>query len=359
MQDGKLVTKVDFIIGVDTHKTSHTISVIDTNGGEHGAMSDQTTALGYRRMLRFADEHAPKRRLWAVEGTGSFGGGLTTYLLEHGEAVAEIDRPARPARHNGAKSDLLDATRAAREALARPHLAQPRRRGDREALRVLMRTRHGAIDAKRTALCHLKSLLVSAPTPLRDNLRQYTSAELLTRCARLRTHQTSSHEQRATLKALRLTARRALAMQAEANDLESDIKQLVNDMAPALLNEPGIGALTAAEILLSWSHPGRLRSEAAFAMMAGVAPIQASSGQVTRHRLNRRGDRHLNCALHTIILNRQTHHPETRNYITRRRAQGKSDREIRRCLKRYLARHLYKILETQPPKQTLEPIDKT
>ena len=156
-----------------------------------------------------------------------------------------------------------------------------------------------------------------------------------------------SSEHRATLIALRSTARRALALEAEANDLETGIEEIVARLAPALLREPGVGVLTAAELILAWSHAGRVRSEAAFAMMAGAAPIPASwSG--TRHRLNRRGDRHLNCALHTIALSRLTYHQETREYARRRAAEGKSDREIRRCLKRYLARKLFNILESQP-----------
>lgn len=348
MAQGRLAERVNFVIGVDTHKASHTLSVVDSNGGECGHLTDQTSAFGYRRMLKYAKQHAPGDRIWAIESTGSFGRGLTTYLLEQGEDVAELDRPRRPARRNGAKSDQLDATRAAREALARPHLAQPRRRGDREALRVLLRTRQGAVDAKRIAVCHLKALLVTAPAGLRNSLDRFDTDELLARCARLRTRLHVDEEQRATLKALRATARRALALIHEADDLESDIELLVKNMAPQLLKEVGVGPLTAAEILLAWSHPGRIRSEEAFAMMAGVAPIPASSGQVVRHRLNRRGDRRLNCALHTIVLSRMTHHQETREYAERRRAEGKSDREIRRCLKRYLARRIFKLLENSP-----------
>lgn len=257
----------------------------------------------------------------------------------------EIDRPARPARRNGAKSDALDATRAAREALARPHLAQPRCRGDREALRVLLRTRQGAVNARSRALCHLQALVVTAPEGLRHQLRKLTTDELVTRCARLRTSPLQSTEHRATITALRATARRALTLEAEADDLESQIEMLVQARAPELLKEPGVGPLTAAEILCAWSHRGRLRSEAAFAALAGVAPIPASSGQVTRYRLNRSGDRQLNCALHTIVLSRLAHHEETRRYAARRTEEGKSDREIRRCLKRHLARRLFKLLE--------------
>jgi len=348
MTKSRLADRVDFVIGVDTHKTTHTASILNAQGGELVHRTEQTSVFGYRRLLKFVAESAPGPRVWAIESTGSYGSGLTTYLLEQGEEVAELDRPRRPARRNGAKSDLLDATRAAREALSRQHLTQPRRRGDREALRVLLRTRQGAIDGKRVAVCHLKALIVTAPALLRNSLERFTTDELLSRCSRLRTRLHANEEHRATLKALRSTARRGLALIAEADDLESDIELLVKKMAPALLKETGIGPHSAAEILLAWSHAGRIRSEAAFAMMAGVAPIPASSGEIVRYRLNRRGDRHLNCALHTIVLSRLTHHKETREYAERRRKEGKTEREIKRCLKRYLARRIFKILENQP-----------
>lgn len=140
-----LADQVDAVIGVDTHKHSHTAAVVTPTGGLVADVTIPTDAFGAKRVIAFAREHAPGRRVWAIEGTGSYGSGLTTYLLEQGEWVVEIDRPARPARRNGAKSDELDAVRAAREALSREHLAQPRRRGDREAIRVLVCTREGAV----------------------------------------------------------------------------------------------------------------------------------------------------------------------------------------------------------------------
>src|SRR5262249_28917827 len=300
---------------------------------------------GYGCLLAFAREQAPGRRIWAIEGAGSFGAGLTTHLLEQGEWVVEIDRPARPARRNGAKTDVLDAVRAAREALAREHLAQPRRRGDREALRVLLTTREGAMRARTKAINHLKALVVQAPEALRRSLHALPTGELLQRCSQLRTSPAHSVEQRFTRLALRSTARRALALQAEAAALEAPLEALVQEMAPALLAEPGVAPVCAAQLLCSWSHVGRLRSEAAFAALAGVAPVPASSGQVTRHRLNRSGDRQLNRALYTVVLSRVASHAETRAYVSRRTAEGKSPREIRRCLKRHLARRLFKLLE--------------
>lgn len=342
---GMLAEQVDHVIGVDTHRDSHTAAVLDTMGGVEAETTVAADAFGYRRVLAFGKCHAAGRRAWAIEGTGSFGVGLSTYLLEQGEWVVEIDRPARPARRNGAKSDELDAARAAREALSREHLAQPRRRGDREAIRVLLTTRHGAVVARTRAICHLKALLVTAPEQIRHHFRNKTTDQQLTRCARLRTSPSQGSEHRCTIIALRSTARRALALEAEANDLETEIEQLVAQAAPELLREPGVGAISAAQILCSFSHPGRLRSEAAFAALAGAAPIPASSGQTVRHRLNRGGDRQLNRALHTVVLSRLAHHPETRAYAARRKAEGKTPREIKRCLKRHLARRVFKLLE--------------
>lgn len=344
----KLDQQVDHVIGVDTHKLSHSAAVVDVRGNELATRTLPADAFGYRRLLALANQHAVGRRVWAIEGSGSFGSGLATYLLEQGEWVVEIDRPARPARRNGAKTDMLDATRAAREALTRPHLAQPRRRGEREALRVLMRTRQGAVQARSRAICHLKALVVTAPEQLRHQLRNLDTDDLINRCARLRTTVSQSTEHRATVTALRATARRVLALEAEANDLESHMELIVRKLAPALLAECGVATLTAAEILCAWSHRGRLRSEAAFANLAGVAPIPASSGQTIRYRLNRCGDRKLNCALHTIVLSRLAHHDETKKYAARKQEEGKTPREIRRCLKRSVARRLFKLLERMP-----------
>lgn len=174
---------------------------------------------------------------------------------------------------------------------------------------------------------------------------------MLTRCSRLRRSEVHSVERRATISALRACARRALALSKEARELESELSELVEEAAPALLDEPGVGVISAAEPLNAFSHPGRIRSEAAFAMIAGTAPVAASSGQTVRFRLNRGGDRKLNRALHTIALSRLSHHPETRAYAERRLAEGKSAREIRRCLKRYLARRMFRLLEA-----TVEPL---
>lgn len=352
----RLADQVDFVIGVDTHKNSHTLGLTDSAGAEVDDVTMPTDAFGYRRMLAWARRLTgePERRVWAIEGTGSFGAGLCTYLLEQGEWVVEIDRPARPSRRNGAKTDTLDAYRAAREALSRRHVAQPRRRGVREAIRVLLATREGAVRARSRALCHLQSLIVNAPTPLRDQLRNDTVDVMVERCSRLRIMADHSIEHRATVRVLRTTARRIHVLTAEADDLEAELELLVADTAPELLAESGVGTISAAQVLNAWSHAGRLRSEAAFAMLSGSAPIPASSGQTVRHRLNRSGDRQLNRALHTIVLSRMRFHAETRAYVARRTAEGRTPREIKRCLKRYTARRLFRILEAAAAAPPLE-----
>ncbi|MGI9092243.1 MAG: transposase [Mycobacteriales bacterium] len=184
-------------------------------------------------------------------------------------------------------------------------------------------------------------MIVNAPEALREQLRRGTTDQQLDKCARLRTLPAHSVEHRATVRAIRAVARRALFLEAEAAEHESELEQLVVTACPELLAKSGVGAITAAQFLVSWSHAGRVRNEAAFAALGGVAPIPASSGQTTRHRLNRSGDRQLNRALHTVALSRLQHHPETKTYAARRTAEGKTRRDIKRCLKRAIAREIY------------------
>jgi transposase len=339
-----LAERVDGVIGVDTHRDTLTAAAVSAVGGLLGQVAVAADAAGYQRLLDFARINVPGRRCFAVEGAGSYGAGLTRLLVERGEWVVEVDRPRRPARRGG-KTDALDAVRAAREALAQQHLAAPRRHGDREALRVLLATRQGAVTARTCAINQLKALIVGAPEELRAELRGRSTSTQVTYCAMLRHRPSRSLEHRMTVRALRSTAQRVQVLAAEASDLEGEIGRLVRAVAPWLLELPGMGPISAGQVLVSWSHAGRLRSEAAFAALAGASPIPASSGQVTRHRLNRGGDRQLNRALHTVAVVRLRDDPATRAYAARRRADGKSQREIRRCVKRAIARRLFKLLQ--------------
>jgi transposase len=339
-----LAEQTDYVIGVDTHRDRHSAAILASNGGLVDEASASTDRAGYATLLRWAHRHAAGRRVWAIEGSGSYGAGLVRFLAERGEEVVEVGRRVRRNAPTRAKSDPLDAIEAAREALTQRRHAAPRAAGEREALRVLVNTREGAVLARTAAINQLRALVVAAPEPLRANLRGLTFAELVAGCAHLRPG-ARDKATRASALALRSTARRIATLSDEARQLTREITRLVELTAPALLDEPGVGPISAARVLIAWSHRGRFRSEAAFAMLAGASPIPASSGQTVRHRLNRGGDRQLNRALHTIALSRRATHRPTRDYIDRRTHDGKTAREINRCLKRYLARRLYRLLE--------------
>ena len=260
----------------------------------------------------------------------------------------EVGRLRRQ-RRSGGKTDALDAIRAARVVLAQERPARPRAGGQREALRALMAARDGAVNARRAGLCQLRDLIITAPEPLRSELRPLTRGQLLKRLTAVRPSRHTDVELRGTLHALRSLARRIEQLTTEERDLEREIEMLTSELAPQLLDEPGVGPLAAAQLLLSWSHPGRVRSGAAFARLAGFAPLEASSGKYQRHRLDRVGNRQLNCALHRIAITQARVHPPARAYLERKQAEGKSRREALRCLKRYLARGLYRLLEHGPP----------
>jgi len=299
--------------------------------------------------VRFVERHANGARVWAVEGAGHYGAGFARVLSGRGEAVLEVGRGPRGERRLRGKDDPLDAVRAARAALASETPTLPRSGQRREALRLLLVARRGAVDVRSQALVQLRSVIVTAPDGLREELRGLPVQRLIQRCSRLRRSSAAAPDELATKLVLRSLARRIEAAATEAVELEHELLAHVRALAPQLLDEPGVGPIVAAQLLIAWSHPGRLHSEAAFARLAGVAPLPASSGQTTRHRLSRGGDRQLNRALHTVILHRRQHDPTTRAYIERRVAEGKSRREATRCLKRYLARHLYRILQNQEP----------
>jgi transposase len=294
-----------------------------------------------------ADQHHGQR-VWAIEGTGGYGAGLTRSLAAHAEQVVELDRPKRAARRHGAKSDPLDAVRAAREVLGREQLAQPRATGPRAALSVRLAARRSAGQAAGDAQRQLHALVIAAPDVLRERLRIRSTRQLVAACARLRIQVSWDVETATTAATLRSLARRIRELTSEAADHRQAILGLVRAWRPDLLARPGVGPIVAATVLCAWSHPGRCRSDAAFAMLGGAAPIPASSGQTIRVRLNRSGDRQLNQALYTVVLTRLRTDPATRAYADRRRAQGKTNREIKRCLVRYVARQLYRLLETQP-----------
>jgi len=341
-----LTEPADYVLGVDTHADAHAFALVDARSGallrEYALPACRS---GYRQALKLARRQGPGRRVWAIEGTGSYGAGLTRFLEAQGERVFEIERPQRRGRQGRLKSDALDALRAARVALAGERLSQPRAAGEREALRILLVTREQAVSVRRAGLNELRSLLVTAPDELRERLRALPRGRLVSACLKLRWRTQSDPALAASRLALKACAERVSQATRQAAELEGEIERHVRSLCPQLLALRGVGPISAGIVLTAWSHKGRLRCEAAFARLAGAAPIPASSGKVCRHRLDRGGDRRLNRALHTIVLCRRRNDADTIAYIARRVSEGKSEREAVRCLKRYLARSLFRLLE--------------
>jgi transposase len=341
-----LAEHYDFVIGGDPDRDTIDLAVLDTGAGRVLAhLVDAADGAGYRRMLAWAEEHAAGRRVWALEGTGSFAAGLVVFLAESGETVVEVGAIKRA---RGAKNDRIDAIRAAREALSRDEQGAPRAGGLREALRMVFACREGVLVSRTKAINELKSLIVVAPEQLRAQLRGRSLTVQLTRIEQLHVGSTAPVEYRLSVFSLQSIAARVRFLSMQLAELDPQLLTLIKQhpAGPALLAEPGVGPVVAAQLLISWSHQGRVRNEAAFASLAGVAPIETSSGQRSRHRLNRGGDRALNRALHTVAITRMRCHPETRAYETRRSAQGKTHRDIRRSVKRALARRLYRRIES-------------
>jgi len=348
-----LAEQVDYVVGVDTHRDQHALAVVDAHTGAVIAQrATAANARGYKEAVGFADRYAPGGRLWAIEGTGHYGAGLTRCLQRRGEHVHEVDRTSRSERRLHGKDDQLDAVRAARSPLAHEHRTKPRAGEHQEALRLLLLARRTAVETRKVALVQLRSVVVTSPDGLREELRRLPLGELLSRCSRFRRSSSRTPAQLATVLVLRTLARRIQAATVEAEALEYAILTEVRALVPELLDEPGVGPIVAAHLIVAWSHRDRVRSEACFARLAGVAPLPASSGQTSRHRLSRGGDRQLNRALHTIVLHRRQHDAATRAYIARRIAEGKSARDATRSLKRYLARHLYRVMQNAEPAMT-------
>jgi len=341
-----LAEHYDFVIGGDPDRDTIDLAVLDTGTGRvHAHLADSADGAGYRRMLTWASDHAPGRRIWALEGTGSFAAGLVVFLVDAGETVVEVGALKRT---RGAKNDRIDAIRAARQALSREEQGAPRSGGLREALRMVFACREGVLVSRTKAINELKSLIVVAPEHQRAQLRGRSLASQLNRIEDLQVITTAPVEERLSVFTLQSIASRIRFLSQQLAELDPQLLDLIKQhpAGPSLLAEAGVGPVVAAQLLISWSHRGRVRNEAAFASLAGVAPLETSSGQHSRHRLNRGGDRALNRALHTVAITRMRCHPETRAYEIRRSANGKTHRDVRRSLKRALARRLYRRIET-------------
>jgi transposase len=336
-------------LGVDTHADSHVAVALDQAGRPLGTRTISTTPGGYAALLGWARRFGTVDRI-GVEGTGSYGAGLARWLRAHGQLVIEVDRPDRAARRRQGKADDLDAHAAARAVQAGTATGQPKAGdGTVEMIRSLRLARRSAVKARTQAANQLTALLVTAPDGLRAQLRRLPLAELVATAARLRPDQVPATPTDAAKFALRSVAGRWLQLTEEITALDVELERLVATAAPALVAVKGVGTQTAAALLVAaGDNPERLRSEAAFAHLCGVAPIPASSGKTTRHRLNRGGNREANWALYLIAVGRMAWHRPTRVYVQRRTEQGKTTAEIIRCLKRYIARALYGILVSRP-----------
>jgi transposase len=330
--------------GVDTHSQVHVAAALDPVGGLLGVAEFPVTAAGYASLLGWLEEFGDVA-LVGVEGTGSYGAGLARHLAASGVRVVEVDRADRQDRHRNGKSDPLDAVSAARAAQSGRASGAPKGGdGAVEAIRALMVAKRSARSERAQAVNQARALLVTGPDDLRARLAGHSAAALADAIAALRPRP-GDVPGYATRIALRELGRRVRFLDAQLERLDELITPLVTDRAPGLLALHGVGPDTAAMLLIAaGDHPRRLRSEAAWAHLCGAAPIPASSGKVRRNRLNPGGNREANHALWRIVITRMSSHPATRAYVTRRTEEGLSKKEIIRCLKRYVAREVYRCL---------------
>ena len=343
---------VTVIGGVDTHKHTHYAAAIDDQGRLLGHREFPANDAGYASLLAWMLEHGHLEAI-GVESTGSFGATLTRALTRAGQRVVEVNRPNRIARRMDGKSDRLDAGQIARAVLGRVSTPVPKTKsGVVEVIRTLRVTRTSAVKARTAAFNTLWGVMIGAPSPLRDELVVLTKRTLVNRCLGLRPETAdlltlTSDPDRLLLAgvkaSLRDLARRWKALDQEVKTLNRHIDALVRSAAPQLLELHGVGVEIAGQFLVTSGDNGdRIRNEAAFAKLCGVAPQPASSGRTSgRHRLSRGGDRAANSALYIVTIVRMRHHQPTRDYVERRTAEGLSKREIIRCLKRYIAREIY------------------
>ncbi|MBS1907491.1 MAG: IS110 family transposase [Actinobacteria bacterium] len=337
-----------YVIGVDCHARTHTYAIIDARTGRQLACDQfPTSPTGLSRAVTWAGRRTggDAETLWVIEGVGTYGAGLARAVTDAGYQVVEAPRMNARARHGIGKSDPLDAHAIATATLALEshQLREPRQdQGTRAALRTLVAARD-QLTVERTMNVNALTAILRVNN-LGIDARKSLTATQVTTVRRWRERDEPLEVVVAREEAVRLARRvRALDEQLAANQARMTMLIQASPAAP-LMEITGIGPISAAVFLTAWSHPGRVRSEAAFASLAGVNPIPASSGNTTRHRLNRGGDRRLNRALHTAVLVRMTHDPETRAYVERRLQEGHSRREIRRILKRYLARNIDRTL---------------
>lgn len=331
-------------IGIDTHKYLHVAVALDELGGRVAELTVSADSGGYALLEQWATGLG-RIIAFGIEGTGSYGAGVASHVHRRGHRVIEVNRPDRRERRLNGKSDLLDAENAARAVLSGRATATPKTAdGQIEMLRQIKIAKDTAVKARTQAMVTLKTLIVTAPSDLREELQGLPKMTLIERCAGLRPGPVTT-PLAATKHSLRGLARRWQLLQVEIREHEHHLTALTSAVAPAMVAAFGIGPDTAAEMLIvAGDNPDRVHSEAAWAKLCGVCPIPASSGLRTRHRLNRGGHRQANAALYRTVIVRLRFHQPTIDYVTRRTAEGKTKAEIIRCLKRYVAREIWAYL---------------
>jgi len=331
--------------GVDTHADFHVAAAVDSNGGLLGIESFPADSAGYEGLLGWLSAFGAIGKV-GVEGTGSWGVGLARFLADTDIEVVEVDRPNRQTRRKVGKSDATDAVAAARAALSGAASVTPKaRNGPVEQMRVLLVARRSARHQRIQTLNQLRHLVFTAPEPTRVRFKDRYKTGLVAEAANMRPRKGSDPVIYTTNLVIRNLARRVKAFNTEMKQIDRMLISLLEQTAPSLLALHGLGPDTAASLLVTaGDNPNRLHSESAWAHLCGVTPIPASSGKVTRWRLNRGGDRNANAALYRIVLTRMSSHQQTRTYVTRRRTEGLSTAEIMRRLKRYVARQVFKHL---------------
>jgi transposase len=340
----------EVVLGVDTHKDMHVAAVVTAVGLVLANDGFPATAAGYRQLLAWARRHGDVRRA-GVEGTGSYGAALARFLRAESVEVIEVNRPDRAMRRRHGKNDTVDAEAAALAVVSRRATAVPKGGdGPVEDMRLYKLAKDSAVKGRTQAINQLKAVLVNADPALREALAGLGTLALVTRCIQL--EEVDWPNSAAVVFTLRTLARRIRALAAEIRDLTARLTAGVKAVAPALLDQHGVGPDSAATLLIAaGDNPDRLTSEAAFAALCGVSPVERSSGRTHRHRLNRGGDRRANAALWRIVLTRLRDEPRSRSYLERRTAEGRTRRDIVRCLKRYVARDVFVVirLAMRPP----------
>ena len=342
----------DVVVGIDTHKHTHMAVALGANGGWLGSLKLDAKRSGYQELIRWAAAFGSSP-VFAVEGTGCYGAGLCRALQAADLPVVEVNRPDRSTRRRIGKDDTIDAEAAARACIAGTASVIPKA-GDAlvEMIRMLKVAKDSATANRTAALNQLHAIVVTAPAALRERLQRLKRKELIESCAGLRSGEINTPLAAAKM-TLRILARRIQQLDHELKETVAQLDRLTMQLCPELRNTYGVGVdISATLVVAVGDNQERMKSEASFAALCGVNPLPASSGKVVRHRLNRSGNRQANCALHRIVICRLQRHQQTKEYVERRTAEGRSMKEIIRCLKRFVAREVFGILRGGPAVRT-------